>query len=91
MHRSKQPIEKFGCWKTGSPLFKQLEQLLREQHIAHSYVPKERLDRFNAKNHQGAIAAISPIAFVPLEELIDQVMEATTTLCFFCSIHHRYP
>ena len=85
---AKQPIEKVWLLKgQGSPLFKQLEQLLREQHIAHSYVPKERLDRFNAKNHQGAIAAISPIAFVQLEELIDQVMETTTTPLFLLLDH----
>ena len=85
---AKQPIEKVWLLKgQGSPLFKQLEQLLREQHIAHSYVPKERLDRFNAKNHQGAIAAISPITFVPLEDLIDQVMEATTTPLFLLLDH----
>ena len=48
-----------------SPIFKALERLLRKDNIAHSYVPKERLDRFNAKNHQGAIAAISPIGLSP--------------------------
>ena len=85
---AQQPIEKVWLLKgQGSPLFKQLEQLLREQHIAHSYVPKERLDRFNAKNHQGAIAAISPIAFVELEDLIERTQTQTSTPLFLLLDH----
>ncbi len=61
--------------RPGKPLFKELERLLRENNVAHSYVPKERLDRFNAKNHQGAIAAISPVAFVALEDMIEKAQE----------------
>ena len=38
--------------------------------IPRSYVPKERLERFNQRNHQGAVASISPIAFVDLEALL---------------------
>ena len=71
-----QSIEKVWLLKgQASPIFKELERLLRENNVAHSYVPKERLDRFNAKNHQGAIAAISPIDFVPLESMIEMAME----------------
>ena len=78
-----QSIEKVWLLKgQASPIFKQLEYLLREKNVAHSYVPKERLDRFNAKNHQGAIAAISPIDFVPLEEMIDKAMEKDTPPLF---------
>ena len=77
---AQQSIEKVWLLKGQSgPLFKQLEYLLREQNIAHSYVPKERLDRFNAKNHQGAIAAISPIDFVPVEDMIEKALAASKT------------
>ena len=83
-----QPIEKVWLQKgQGSPLFKQLEQLLRAQHIAHSYVPKERLDRFNAKSHQGAVASISPIEFIALEELIAQALSEDTPPLFLLLDH----
>jgi len=80
---AKQSIEKVWLLKgQASPIFKELERLLRENNVAHSYVPKERLDRFNAKNHQGAIAAISPIDFIPLETMIEKVMEKDTPPLF---------
>jgi 23S rRNA (guanosine2251-2'-O)-methyltransferase len=58
-----------------SSLFKQLENLIREKKVAHSYVPIERLDRFSNKNHQGAVATISPITYWDLEPLIENVLE----------------
>lgn len=80
---AKQSIEKVWLLKgQASPIFKELERLLRENNVAHSYVPKERLDRFNAKNHQGAIAAISPIDFVPLESMIEKALEKDTPPLF---------
>ena len=51
-------------------LFKSLEKKIYELGISHSYVPKERLDRFSKQNHQGAIARIAPIQFESLENLI---------------------
>ena len=80
---AKQSIEKVWLLKgQASPIFKELERLLRKNNVAHSYVPKERLDRFNAKNHQGAIAAISPIDFIPLETMIEKAMEKDTPPLF---------
>tara|TARA_B100000767_G_scaffold262461_1_gene275155 strand:+ start:7393 stop:8130 length:738 start_codon:yes stop_codon:yes gene_type:complete len=71
-----QNIEKVFLLKDQrSPLFKQLENLLREKKVAHSYVPVERLDRFSTKNHQGAVATISPISYWDLEPLIEEVLE----------------
>lgn len=65
-----------------SPLFKQLENLLREKKVAHSYVPIERLDRFSNKNHQGAVATISPISYANLETLIEEVLAVDNTPIF---------
>ncbi len=65
-----------------SPLFKQLENLLREKKVAHSYVPIERLDRFSNKNHQGAVATISPISYWDLELLIEKVLKEDKTPIF---------
>lgn len=58
-----------------SPLFEALLHELRAQNIAHSFVPEERLQRFSAKNHQGAVARIAPITTVALEPLIEQTLE----------------
>ena len=55
-----------------SPLFKSLEYRLRDENITVSYVPKERLDRFNNRNHQGAVAVISPIEFHSLEDILER-------------------
>ena len=85
---AKQSIEKVWLLKgQASPVFKELERLLRENNVSHSYVPKERLDRFNTKNHQGAIAAISPIDFVPLETMIEKAMEKDTPPLFLLLDH----
>jgi len=85
---AKQSIEKVWLLKgQNGALFKQLEFLLRDQSIAHSYVPKERLDRFNAKNHQGAIAAISPIDFVSVENMIEKALATTKTPLFLLLDH----
>ncbi|MBV12595.1 MAG: 23S rRNA (guanosine(2251)-2'-O)-methyltransferase RlmB [Flavobacteriaceae bacterium] len=53
-------------------LFKSLEKKIHELGISHSYVPKERLDRFSNQNHQGAVARIAPVQFQLLEDLIEQ-------------------
>ena len=53
-------------------LFKLLEQKIHEKGISFSYVPSQRMDRFAHQNHQGAVARIAPINFVPLEELIEK-------------------
>ena len=69
--KAEKTIEKVWLLKgQKGPLIQQLEMQLREQNIPHSYVPKERLERFNQRNHQGAVASISPIAFVDLETLL---------------------
>ena len=80
---ARQSIEKVWLQKgISNPLFKQLEQLLRSESVAHSYVPKERLDRFNNRNHQGAVAAISPVAFVDLETLVEQSLSQNSSPLF---------
>tara|TARA_B100001057_G_scaffold476820_1_gene545293 strand:+ start:339 stop:1088 length:750 start_codon:yes stop_codon:yes gene_type:complete len=51
-------------------LFKSLEKKIYDLGISHSYVPKERLDRFSKQNHQGAVARIAPIEFQSLKNLL---------------------
>ncbi len=48
----------------------------RDRRIPIQRVPRERLDRITKKNHQGIIAFSSPIAFIDLEELVQQGFES---------------
>ena len=52
-------------------LFFELNSLIKENNITTSFVPIEKLNRLSKnKNHQGAVAQISPVEFVELEKLI---------------------
>ena len=64
-------------------LFFELETRIKKERITTSFVPVEKLDRLSKnKNHQGAVAQISPIAFADLEKLIDESLEGTTSPLF---------
>lgn len=63
-------------------LFNELESLLNKASINKSYVPIEKLNRLTNKNHQGAVALISPIAFHDMESLVLNVMESGKTPLF---------
>ena len=64
-------------------LFFELETLIKKEQITTSFVPVEKLDRLSKnKNHQGAVAQISPIEFSDLEKLIETSLEATDAPLF---------
>ena len=64
-------------------LFSELEPLIKQNRIATNFVPVEKLDRLSYnKNHQGAVAQISPVAFYDLEELIEQTHSKKKTPLF---------
>jgi 23S rRNA (guanosine2251-2'-O)-methyltransferase len=63
-------------------LFNELENLIRRHSINVSYVPLEKLNRLTNKNHQGAVAQISPIEFYDLENLVINVIESGKTPLF---------
>ena len=63
-------------------LFSELESLLNRKSINKSYVPVEKLNRLTNKNHQGAVAQISPIEFYDLEELLEKTIENKKTPLF---------
>jgi 23S rRNA (guanosine2251-2'-O)-methyltransferase len=63
-------------------LFNELESLLNKASINKSYVPIEKLNRLTNKNHQGAVAQISPIEFHDMESLVLNVMESGKTPLF---------
>ena len=53
-----------------SSLFKSLVGLLENNNVKYSFVPKEKFKKFENKNHQGAVAILSPIKLLSIEELI---------------------
>jgi len=56
-------------------LMSELKGLLRGHDIPSQLVPIEKLNRITAKNHQGAIAFISPITYQKIENIIPDVYE----------------
>ena len=64
-------------------LFFELESLIKKEKISTSFVPVEKLDRLSKnKNHQGAVAQISPVEFEDIEQLIKDTLEKTSTPLF---------
>lgn len=59
---------------TQGELMNSLLRLLKQKTINFSYVPIEKINKLSQGNHQGAVASISPITFVPLEELVEGVL-----------------
>ena len=53
-----------------SSLFKSLVNLLENNNIKYSFVPKEKFRKYNYKNHQGAVAVLSPVKLLSIEELL---------------------
>lgn len=51
-------------------LTKELMSSLKGSMVSISRVPAEKLDRFTRKNHQGVVAFVSPIDFVPLHNIV---------------------
>ncbi|MGY0391807.1 23S rRNA (guanosine(2251)-2'-O)-methyltransferase RlmB [Bizionia sp. KMM 8389] len=60
----------------------ELTSLIRKEGITSSYVPVEKLNRLTSKNHQGAVAQISPIAYHDIEDLVMNVIESGKTPLF---------
>ena len=50
-----------------SSLFSLLLKLLERKSIKFSYVPKEKFIKFSDKNHQGAVAILSPVSLLSIE------------------------
>lgn len=64
-------------------LMQELMQTLKQNNIAFSYVPVEKLDKLSKyNNHQGAVAQIAPIHFHDLEELLMNTLDKKETPLF---------
>ncbi len=57
-----------------NPLSSELNTLIKKNNINTSYVPVEKLNRLTSKNHQGAVATISPIIYQDLENVVETSM-----------------
>ena len=80
---SGETIEKVFLQKgLNGELYNALETLVRKENISSSYVPVEKLNRLTPKNHQGAVAQISPVEFHNIEDLVLNVIESGKTPLF---------
>ncbi|MCM1369440.1 MAG: 23S rRNA (guanosine(2251)-2'-O)-methyltransferase RlmB [Candidatus Amulumruptor caecigallinarius] len=63
----------------GGDLAKELLYKIREYGVVMQKVPVEKLNRITMKNHQGAIAIISPVEYQRLENLVPALYEEGKT------------
>ncbi|MGI4870148.1 MAG: 23S rRNA (guanosine(2251)-2'-O)-methyltransferase RlmB [Janthinobacterium lividum] len=61
---------------TKNSLTQDISALAREANVPVSLVPLEKLEGLTRKNHQGAVAFVSPIDFAPLDSLLAGLFEA---------------
>lgn len=59
---------------TQGELMRELLKTLKSHNVNFSYAPAEKLNRFSAKNHQGAVAVVSPVNFHTVESLVDEAL-----------------
>jgi len=60
---------------TKNSLTQDISNLAREANVPVSLVPLEKLESLTRKNHQGAVAFVSPIDFAPLDTLLAGLFE----------------
>ncbi|UOG77273.1 23S rRNA (guanosine(2251)-2'-O)-methyltransferase RlmB [Hymenobacter tibetensis] len=64
---------------TKNSLTQEINDLARQQGIPVSSVPIEKLDNLTRKNHQGAVAFVSPIDYMPLDSILAGLYEEGKT------------
>ena len=75
--QAKKEIDKVFIQKENQgELMQELMKTLKKNNVNFSYVPVEKLNRLTPKNHQGAVATISPVSFYDLETLITSTIES---------------
>ena len=73
--QAKKGIDKVFIHKDShSELMRELLSSLKKNNISFSYVPLEKLNKFNSKNHQGVVAIIAPISFANLDNVIEETL-----------------
>ena len=66
----------------GSSLFRSLIKLLEEKNIKFSFVPKEKFRKYQDKNHQGAVAILSPVSILSIDELISKTFSNEKSITY---------
>jgi 23S rRNA (guanosine2251-2'-O)-methyltransferase len=61
---------------TKGELIDDLRTLARKQHVYTQNVPREKLNRLTTKNHQGAVALVSPVVYHRFADILPQVFES---------------
>jgi len=65
-----------------SSLFRSLVEKLEKKNIKYTYVPKEKFNNYKDKNHQGAVAILSPVPLLSIEELVKSTYNESTELTY---------
>lgn len=60
-------------------VFHELKEALKERQLVYQLVPVEKLNRLTPKNHQGAVAFVSPIIYQRIEDIVPAVYERGET------------
>ncbi len=80
---SDQEIDKIFVLKgSDNDALENIVQEARNQKIALSFVPIQKLDKLAHGNHQGVVASIAPIKTISVEALIESAFEKTSTPLF---------
>lgn len=68
--------------EAGGELIRELYSKASEYDIPVQKVPLEKLNRITLKNHQGAVAILSPVIYFKLENIVPEIYESgKTPLC----------
>lgn len=60
---------------TRNPTTDEIVKLAKDREVPVVTVPVEKLNKLTRKNHQGAVALISPISYQPLSEIVTSLFE----------------
>ena len=81
--KAKQTIDKAYVQKgIQSPKIDAIVTDLERLNVSISFVPIEKMDKLCRSNHQGIILVSSPIEFIPLETLVETVLESSKNPLF---------
>lgn len=65
-----------------SPLFRELMELVQKNGVTYQFVPVEKLNHTVKGAHQGVIATIASVDYVPLEEMVDTALSVSDNPLF---------
>lgn len=67
--------KELGIGPNATPLSRELLAKIKEHDILTQRVPVEKLNRVTLKNHQGAVALLSPVAYYKLDQIVPTLFE----------------